>query len=273
MKKMTMIRALLLLMAIAPSVRAVQVPSLKAEIWTLNNRATVAAFLEDQTGEDAPKAKLGDFRLVDLDGDSNSELVVVVDYSGRDFFNHLFIYAQNGSGIDVQDIKVSNMESLASAIEDLDGDGRPELLLRRALTPYLGARPQAIWTAVFSLSEGRMKDHSADFPAFYENRVLPYLDRQLQAAKLSSDTHPYTIEVLAIERDYVLQAIGRIPKAGLSHALLLARSEDPTLRAMAVGVLQSLDDTESREALETLAQDGDAEVAILAQILLSSRSH
>jgi hypothetical protein len=236
------------------------------EAGALTDRSSVDAFLRAHAGESYEDASLGDFRVLDLDQDGRLDLIATIDSSGRRFFNHLLVLHDNGKRLTVQEIDVWNMESLSEAVADLDGDGRPEILLRQSLTPYLGARPNSSWTAVYGFDGQKLSDHSAMFPKFYEDRILPNLKRDLAVKKDGEPDDLYQSEVLTIERDQILRKVGLVSDAGLTSALNWARSEDPTIRIFAAAVLGDIGGPEADAALQLLMEDRDPEVAIHARV-------
>jgi hypothetical protein len=234
------------------------------DLGALAGRSAVAAFLRVHAGEAYEEATLGDFRILDLDNDGRADLIATVDYSGRRFFNNLLILHDDDGRLTVQKIRVWNMESLDGAVQDLDGDGRIEILLRRNLTPYLGARPTAAWTAVFSFDGSSWVDQSAVFPQLYDSQVLPGIEREL-AAPATNDSGiavgDYRKDLLTIERDKVLRVLGRSPAAGLDWALSLAGSENPVRRIFALSILTEMGGPAAASALKVLGEDRDPEVA------------
>ncbi len=238
--------------------------------------SAVDAFLHAHAGEAYEEATLGDFRVLDLDDDGRADLIATVDYSGRRFFNNLLILHDDGGRLTMQKIRVWNMESLDGAIQDLDGDGRVEILLRQNLTPYLGARPTAAWTAVFSFDGSSWVDQSAAFPQLYDAQILPGIEREL-AASAANDSGiargDSQKDLLTIERDKVLRVLGRSPAAGLDWALNLSGSEDPVRRIFALSVLADMGGPTAASALKALGKDRDPEVTsyALAAVARSAR--
>jgi hypothetical protein len=233
----------------------------------LTGKAAVDSFLRAHAGEMYEDAVLGDFRLVDLDDGGKPALVATVDYSGRRFFNHLLVLRDDGGRLSAQDIEVWNMESLDGAIQDLDEDGRHEILVRQELTPYLGAQPLAVWTAVFRFDGDRWTDQSARFPRFYDERVLPDLERRLVVPKVDDESNVHEKDVLTIERDKILRVLGRSSAAGLDSALQWARSADPVRRVLSISVLSEIGGLAADSALQALAADRDTGVAAHALVV------
>lgn len=231
----------------------------------LSGRAAVDGFLRAHGGDAYEDAVLGDFRVLDLDYDGRADLIATIDSSGRGFFNHLLVLHENGEQLTVQEVDVWDMESLDGAVQDLDGDGRPELLLRKNLTPYLGARPMAAWTAVFGFDGKQLVDRSVLFTQFYDS-VLSRIDRDIAASNTEIRR-----DVLSIERDKVLRVLGRSVDAGLTSALRLVGSEDPVRRIFALSVLSDIEGSESASALRSLSKDLDPEVSARARVADTAR--
>jgi hypothetical protein len=231
----------------------------------LTGRAAVGLFLRTYGGDAYEDAVLGDFRILDLDQDGEADLIATIDSSGRGFFNHLLVMRGNGGGLTVQEVDVWNMESLDRTVQDFNGDGRPELLLRKNITPYLGARPMASWTAVFGLDGNQLVDQSVLFPQFYDS-VLAGLDYNIAESDTEKSEDILRRDVLIIERDKILRVLGRSLDAGLTSALNWARSEDPVHRIFALSVLSEVEGSEADSTLKTLSKDLDPEVSARARI-------
>jgi hypothetical protein len=235
---------------------------------SLAGRSDADAFLRAHAGEAYKDATLGDYRLLDLDNDGRTDLIATVDYSGRRFFNHLLVLHDDGERFTVQVVDAWNVESLNGTVQDLDGDGRVEILLRQSLTPYLGASPTAGWTAVFRFEGDQLVDQSARFPQFYDTRILPPIERELGAPG-NDMAGPYRRDLLTLERDKVLRVLGREPAAGLDWALSLARSENPVRRIFALSVLAEVGGAEATAVLKALGEDRDPLVASHALVTIA----
>jgi hypothetical protein len=231
----------------------------------LTGRAEITSFLRTHASIAFEDATLGDFRIIDLDQDGKPDLIATIDSSGRGFYNHILVLHDNGGHLTVQEVDVWNMRSLNGAVQDLDNDGRPELLLRKSLTPYLGGRPMATWTAVFKQDGTQLVDQSASFPHFYE-AVLSRLDDAASVSDAEGSERSYRKDLISIERDKVLRILGRSADAGLASALRWAHSEDPVYRIFALAILSELDGAEADSALKSLSSDIDPEVASRARV-------
>jgi|GEM_PF-3115660 len=239
-----------------------------AGLRPFGGRSAIDAYLRANAGEAYEDATLGDYRVLDLDNDGRADLIATVDYSGRRFFNHLLVLHDGGKRLTVQVVDAWNIESLDGAVQDLNGDGRVEILLRQSLTPYLGAKPMAGWTAVFRFEGDKLVDQSERFPQFYDTRILAPIERELAVPEGDSKA-PYDKDLLTLERDKVLRVLGRVPAAGLDWALSLARSEDPVRRIFALSVLAEVGGSEATAVLKALGEDLDPQVASYAVVAVA----
>jgi hypothetical protein len=240
------------------------------DLVALTDRVAVDAFLRDHAGDVYENATLGDFRTLKLDADGQLGLIATTDSSGRRFFNHLLILYDDGKQVKVQEIDIWNMESLDGAVQDLDGDGQPELLLRQSLTPYSGTRQMAAWTAIFRFDGQRVVDQSARFSQFYETQILPQLEIEISATKAKGPDNSFGSDILEIERDKILRTLGQ-SEAGLVSALDWSRSVDPMRRIFALAVLTDIGGPQASSALREFADDRDPEISAVARIANSLR--
>ena len=159
----------------------------------LKDNATVKRFLNEiDTGGDptAPDliAKVKDYRLLDLWGDGQVELIAIIDVSGRSFFNILEIARLSPQGLVTRNVQGFEIEDLDSTLKDLDGDGRCELVVPELLEPYEGGRPLATLEEVYVFDGQWYVKASSKFPEFYNDVVLPRLQTALAKLNATPDT-------------------------------------------------------------------------------------
>lgn len=237
----------------------------------LSNRSDVATFLDVIVENAYLESTVGDFRKLDLDGDGRMELLASVDYSGRGFFNTLFVVWADEEGLRYQKFETWNLESLEGVVEDLDLDGRQELLTRQLLTPYLGARPHAAWTTVRALDDGEYVESSSRFGHFYESRILPALENKLERLGEAGDNRLLEMAT-EVELAKVLWTLGRSDSEAVLHsAMQWAEEPDPVGRIFATSVLKELEVPAADRVLQRLAEDSNDEVALYAVTALKSK--
>lgn len=166
--------------------------------------------------------QVGDFKWVDLDSDGVYDLLVSVDYSGRAFYNTLYIVKQKKDIFTYQEIRAENIERLDGTIEDIyketygsmqicfkgckliisdmDNDGYMELILPQRLTEYYGARPIAIWTSIYKFNGTKFEDASNQFKDFYKTVMLPKVDSDISETNKAAEA--FHAKVLSGKHDY-----------------------------------------------------------------------
>lgn len=254
-------------------------PSSRIQALATVDPEKVAAFIRDL--DPSPVTELtmtvGDFRVMDLNGDGRPDLLATLDYSGRDFYNTVCIVWADGSKLRLQKLDAWNLRSLQNVAEDLDGDGRMELILPEQLTAYIGAGAMATWHAVYTLdSQSQYVERSARFRTFYEQKELPLIESKIIAAQenpegLEPDEAKNLVQALEVERDKIYRVLGRDSRAGMSSALEWAKSGDRVSRILALGVLEDIDDPVAARALQELSQDHDPVVKAQALGALEAR--
>jgi hypothetical protein len=116
---------------------------------------------------------------------------------------------------------------LKTAIRDLNGDGKDEVILQTLLVEHDCAN-QLTWPAVYRLENGKYVEASRDFPAFYDNEVLRKLDGGIRQAMIGHGNPDNQAGIIMV-RDKILRVLGRDPTAGLQQAYQWMNSDDPDL--------------------------------------------
>ncbi len=220
----------------------------ESNLRTLRNsdKSAVARFVnQGQPGwaTDIIPAHVGEFGWFDVLGDGNYELVVTLDFSGRDFFNTLVLYWRDSSGrVTSQEIKGWELRDLKKVVRDLNRNGQKELIVPTLLISYSTAETFT-WPAVYRLKKGKYVEASRDFSTYYDDEVLPQIDREISgssAKTIPGLDEPETQAVATLERDQILRVTGRNPTAGLQQAYQWMNSEDPKLLQDAAATFQSI---------------------------------
>lgn len=235
-------------------------PNVASVSWT---NQQIAAFLDSITASSL-QSTVADFKFADLDADSQLELLAAVDFSGRNEFNSLVIVRRTGNNFAVQQISALGVESISGIFSDVNNDGKQELLVPTALTPYLGGpTPQAKWTAIYGWSGPLLIDISSQLSGYYQSTILPVLKQNLDNLQA---TVPGTlaVDIAQIAYDKTLRVSGVDPNAGFAEAATWSSNTDSIHRIFAAAVLADIGTPSALSILNALTTDADPEVAIYA---------
>ena len=229
--------------------------------WT---PAQIGTFLTAAIQPDDPLT-VGAFKFADLLGDGNIELVATADVSGRAFFGDLLIVRRTGSlTFSAQHIAVLNLESLTDVVTDLNGDGKKEIIVPVALTPYLrGDFPEAKWTGIYTWTGSLYEEATSRFAEWYRSNVVPGLQQALDTAKQRNDS--LAIALAQLQLDKAIRVSGGSAETGLTTAQLLATNSDPNLRIWAAYALADIGTPAALVSLNMLLQDANPSVARYSQ--------
>ncbi len=187
-----------------------------------------------------------------------------IDWSGRDFCNELWLLNPNSdSGAD-QNLPAWNVRDVKKLAVTLGAPGEHQLAIPQRYSLYNGAKCIATWTAIYVERDGKLTDDSADYPAFYQDRL-----RTLQNRLSSSEIEPVCTQM---EADKIKRLLGLEPKAGFTLAQSWIQSSDPSLRAKGVAVLGDIGDAPSIQELNRVAATDSPEAALAKHFLRSNSS-
>ncbi len=208
----------------------------------------------------------GGFTWVDLAGDGKYELLVS-RYNKA--IKDLTIFWQEAPGkLRVQYYLGASIDP-NETIEDLNGDGKKELILMAKLDsesrPNSNFAPVAVWPQVCRLQNGHYVEASRDFPRYYDDTILPPLEKAMSemrqgVAEQQREPKPTPgpkygtqeqvdatwreperrLAAYVMIRDKILRVLGRDPNAGLAEAREWMKSPDPELAEDAVVVLKDM---------------------------------
>jgi hypothetical protein len=192
----------------------------QSNIHTLRSldKAAIVKFLEEWPGTDV-SSWIGGVEEVgwfDLAGDGKYELALTESSGPCCVFINIYwqeapgkfrYLSYRGGGGDLKD-----------TIRDLNGDGKKELILNAYVdgANYEGITPEPVWPQVYRLENGKYVEASRDFPNFYDNEVLPDLDKEI--IKEQGDGDQETAATRIMGKDKILRVLGRNPVAGVDHA-------------------------------------------------------
>lgn len=249
------------------------------------------------------RSRIGDYRWIDLDSDNTYELLVTADFSGRPFYNNLFIVKKNNNSFNIQQINTWQIEKLDGTKEDLkncqsgvksacfkgivgnlDNDTNIEIIVRQNLTEYRGSKPMAIWPVVYKLDKTKYIDKSNKYRELYENIVLPEIDNEIvsinkildlerssaatdvsRERKENAERLEEELSAKYLVRDKISRVIGDNPQVGLEKAITWSKSSKVNYRKNAISVFTDIKGEKSYDALWMLTLDKDPSVAELAK--------
>jgi len=202
--------------------------------------------------------ELMEFRWVDLAGDGGCELVFTTWGAA---VSHVNIEWQDSSQVLLGEASLVSREvyvggkkkTFESSIRDLNGDGKKEIIVSSYLDSEgrLGAGP--VWPQVYRVQGEKYVPASQDFPEFYDQQVLPGLDKAIAKTPQAEEA---VMAALEMERDKIKRVLGRDPNAGLGEARQWAVSGNPVLIGYAVDVFRDIGghDSEVNAAEQALKQ-------------------
>ena len=144
-------------------------------------------------------AGVKEHRIVDLDANGSLELVALADVSGRAFFNNVIVVYDRVDpaepekpletayqGFVQRSVVGIDVDGLDSVLNDIDKDGRREIVLPELLGPDSGPiNPRATVPEIDEWDGRDFEKASAKHRWYYRDVVLPALERELQ--KLQAD--------------------------------------------------------------------------------------
>jgi hypothetical protein len=248
----------------------------KADVARFLNSGLVARIGSAGDSDDTTPDDIQEFTWADLSGNHQDQLVMVLSsFFSSNAANALAIYRRDSSGkiseqwIEGMNIQLNGWKDspyIPKVIQDLNGDGKDELVIPTELGRVSGSRPKATWPRVYRLRKGKYVEASRDFAAFYDRQVLPEFNRLIskareELARRSAHTAPDAAEKLAslvMARDKILRVIGRDPTAGERQAREWITGPNPQPLA-AITVFKDLGDHEKdlRAAVRELHRELD----------------
>ncbi len=224
---------------------------------------------------------VGALKWADVDADGVYELLVTMDYSGRVFYNNLYIVKQLEGAYRRQWIFITSTETFkeslgaSTAIYDLDHDGMLELILPIRIGAYRGASLTPVWTSIFKWEKYGYVEADERFKGFYEER-LPRIEKTIVELSRGKSEEAQDLDELLtatwVIRDKIVRLLGRDPQAGLLRAIRWTKSANWVVRENAVVVFSEIPGEEAGRYLEELAADPYVSVRLYAQGVLKKRS-
>lgn len=210
-------RIILAFLASLSLVPAATAASLTDQTWivrdrkALNGRADLSsqaqALIKRLTPDgDITPPRVGEARFADVDHDGRLELLATVDFSGRDFFTTIVVVRNIDGRMDMKQVQGNGVSitRLADRLQDVDRDGKLELITEQYIDRYEGAEAAPKDVLVYRWRSGRFVEASEEFPEYYRTSVVPELRRKLAQASQSSKGP--MAKVTASSETFVLRA-------------------------------------------------------------------
>ena len=146
---------------------------------------------DDEDGIGCPAIVVHQFVWADLQGNGKYALVDLRDYGDSSRSLGIDIYQRNSSGeISDQSIAIGEFvgEDLTHAIRDLNGDGKKELIVYNLLYGRTRVDPLGELPSVYRLQGGQYVEASRDFPNFFDEEVLPAMEKEIAALQKKTDS-------------------------------------------------------------------------------------
>ncbi|MBO9769978.1 MULTISPECIES: hypothetical protein [Xanthomonas] len=142
---------------------------------------------------------VGEAKFIDLDGDGTLELVALVDYSGRLFFNNIAIITARTDSpvVTIYRSNGTNMHDLDQRIISKPGSPKKLLVVDRFIDRYEGSLPSPKEQRLLELNSSGLQDVSKQHRDYYLKR-LEVLEKQAgmfagasaKSASIASSTSP-----------------------------------------------------------------------------------
>jgi hypothetical protein len=223
---------------------------------------------------------VSEFRFVDLEGDGIYELVASLDNSGRAFYNTVIVIRKRNGRFESQGITSWNprdysRHDFSKELVDLNGDGVKEIVAYQPMTDYEGAvNPIAFWPSVYQWSGQSYIKADEQFPEFYKTRVIPELEKEINAIRQREELEDLEKEILSsyyyLPLFKALRITGVDQKAGFNKAVSWVATGVEQLKKNAIVVFEDLADEDSIRYLESLARQRDAVISERVQRALDA---
>ena len=265
------------------------------------SKKDVAQFLDnwrDTYNDDDPEMaeppldpeRVDDFKWLDIDKDGVYELFVTY-YENRTVAPSIY-KSVNGKKSVLQHVSGMVGRSIDKALEDLDGDGVPELIIQKSAAAgssvLLGLNiPRPIWTAVYRWNGQKFEDASTSFKDFYLKRLLPQVKERLREiatpprnyAQLTPEervsfqtSQEVELATQWVIHDKILRFTGEDARAGINRAREWTKSPNRELRILAVDVFKDAGLDTYIADVQLLASDADPYVSEYAKMVLKASS-
>jgi hypothetical protein len=200
--------------------------------WISANLATLTSadktdllkFLNAQWPGSFSPTDIGQFKWADLQG--SGQLYLVMTLAGP-CAHSVGIDSRNSAGKLVLVQNIEGWADLNTAIRDLNGDGKDELIVQKPLVEY-NCASIVTWPAVYRLENGKYVEASKEFPSYYDDEALPAINSEIERLEAKGET-PNQVGVfsLIVVRDKILRVLGRDPHGWTQPGISVDEQRQP----------------------------------------------
>jgi hypothetical protein len=174
-------------------------PDLETADWSIKQARSLNAEPKDvvwklmgHDDSDPGNGKLCSFQFADLRHSGQLSLAVTYDNGGTGDCNDFDVFDKTAAGIEDYDF---GADPVFDDIEDIDGDGRHELVVDRSFASIGRDHCTATWPVIYAWNGSGYADVSGQFKDFYRHR-LQELTRQLAPSPTRTPVaeQPYMVE-------------------------------------------------------------------------------
>jgi hypothetical protein len=124
-----------------------------------------------------------DYNFEDMDGNGRVELLARLDFSGRGISYYLIAVYETSEGFDAAVLNAGGrLGPLSKIVVDLGDDGRKEILDTAPLASGSdSASPVPTFVHIYQFSGGTFYRADSEYTNYYQNELLPALQKQLSA--------------------------------------------------------------------------------------------
>ncbi|PZP64259.1 MAG: hypothetical protein DI597_01205 [Pseudoxanthomonas spadix] len=152
---------------------------------------------------DTVRPTVSEAKFIDLDGDGNLELVSLVDYSGRAFFNNLAVITTRAGSpvVTIYRSNGTNMHGLDQRLISEPGSPKKLLVVDRFIDQYEGALPSPKEQRLLELDSGNLQDVSKQHRDYYVKRLAMLEEKAGISASANAKSVSTASSASPIERD------------------------------------------------------------------------
>jgi hypothetical protein len=219
--------------------------------------------------EFAEREQVESYKFVNMD--LGGMYLVAVEDAASTWFQEIDIIRCQRGACTYSAIHSEPENDLNRQVLSLRGDGRYQILGWESIDP----NRERDLLYIYGVSDGKLKDESANYPEYYRAEVLPNYAKEAQ--ELTPNEH-YTQEMMEKDRAKLVYAQHDVERrifgeraAGLSDAKLWEQSKNEDIRTLAVRSYEAIDSPEAEAGLKRMSMSESRWVSQRAQEALARK--